>query len=345
MLKSKKIVLTTCIALAILLFALIYGIGKILTTNFTKEFIIQKLEAATGYEVSIDDQLQWHYTLHPNLDIKKITFRSQEKIAIQLERVNISMALLPLLQKRFDVSLKFQRWKQNQLLFSRGTALVAYENNVLTLSDFDADFYEGHLVGNALINLNNKIPKFNISLKATQVEVSHLLKDIANATSVSGKMDVSAHLKSAGSDVDYFIRNLSGNINASIKNGKLHTIHLSKIIPYITSNISKKQADIFDTLKIQDTLIQGVANSTIQLFAKNYKAEGLGKIDLNAQTLDLKLEVYYTQSNKTKHIAIPIYIQGPMSSPKMSTDLRTPANQLLNTNKDKLMNTFQKLIN
>jgi uncharacterized protein involved in outer membrane biogenesis len=340
---SKKMLFMSCISLVLFLLIFIVAMGKILTANLTKQFIAQKLEATTGYHVTIEGDLDWHYTLHPNVSIEKITFTSQATTIIQLEHANISVALLPLLQKRFAVCFRFQQWQQNQLNFSNGEAYLTYENNLLTLSDFNADFYQGHINGKAIVDLNDTIPSFQISLQTSQAEMAGLLNDIANTASVSGKMDMQADLKSVGSDTADFIHNLNGNINIIVKNGQLNTIHLADVISSITSNSQKKQADFFDTLKIQNAVVNGVANSTITLLAKSYKSTGRGNIDFNTQSLNLKLDAYYTQSQQTKNIAIPIHIQGAIAAPSVSIDLATPISQLLNANKGNLINRLHKL--
>lgn len=339
---SKKITII-CFSLVLLLIV-IYGIGKILTTNISKQFIIQKLEATTGYQVSIEGDLDWHYTLRPNVEIKKIIFHAQNKTVIQFEHANIGIALLPLLQKRFSISFHFKTWQQNQLHFENGAAHLTYENNLLTLSDFNADFYQGQISGHALINLNNDTPTFQMSLKTTQTQIASLLKDIANTASVSGKMELQANLKSAGSDANQFIQNLNGNINITVKEGKLNTIHFGNVISYVTSNIDKQQADFFNTLSIHDVVVNGVGNSQIDLLAKSYMATGKGSINFNTQALNIHLNAYYIQSQKTKNIAIPVTITGLIASPNVSVDLSKPLGALLKNNEEKIKNKLDTFL-
>lgn len=342
--KTKKTVFTTCISLVLLLLIFTYFAGKMLTANLSKDFITQKLQETTGYQVNITGDLHWHYALHPSVSIEKITFREQGKTVIQLTNANIGINLIPLLQKRIAISFDFQQWQQNQLHFSNGSAQLTYENNVLTLTDFTANFYQGKINGSALVNLNSAQPIFDMHLTTAQAEMSSLLHDVAKNESVSGKMDMQADLKSAGINATDFIKNLNGTVNVIIKDGKLNTIHLGSVIPYIVSTNDKQQADFFNSLTIHNVITNGVTNTTITLLAKSYRADGNGQINLNTQNLKIKLDAYYTQSQQTKNIAIPIHITGALASPSVGVDLATPVGQFLSVNKNEISNKVHKLL-
>lgn len=338
---SKKIFIA-CFCIIILLLVSVFIIGRILTANISKEFIVKNLETITGYNVNISGPLHWHYTLRPSLSVDKIVFTAQNKTIIQLDEANIGIALLPLLQKHVAVDFHFQQWQQNQVHFSQGVAHLSYQNNILTLTDFDAAFYQGHIHGNAIIDLNGTAPLLKIKLNVSQTEIEGLLQDIANTPAISGKMDLHASLKSMGSDANSFIKNLNGEISILVKNGKLNTIHLGSVLPDLNSISAKKQADFFESLQIKNAIKNGIAETTIDLLAKSYKAQGNGQINLNNKNLNLKLNAYYTQARETKYIAVPIYIRGTIASPKLSVDLATPINQYLNKNKDKIVEKLHK---
>ncbi len=342
--KIKKIMFTTCISLVLLLPILVYCAEKILSTRVTKDIMVQKIQEATGYNVEITGDLLWHYTIKPQLDIEKITFSQQGKTIIQLSKVSIGIALLPLLQQGIAVSIHFQQWQQNQLLFSNGSAHLSYENNILTLTNFHADFYQGQIKGNALINLDEKIPRFDIHLNTIQTDISDLLDDLTDHQSISGKMDMQANLSSIGTNTQDFIKNLNGNVDAIIKNGKLNTIDIGSVIPYIASATNKKQYDFFDSLALNNVVTAGIANTKIALLATSYHANGKGKINLNTQHINIKLDAYYTQSQETKNIAIPIHIDGILASPSIGIDLATPLNQLLTTNKNQINKKLNQLL-
>ena len=330
--KSKKVCFKVILCIAIL-FSVTYWITeKAITANISKAAITQKLEAVTGYHVDINGDLHWHYSLRPSVDLDKITFTSEAHEIISFKNAHISLALLPLLHKKFLFDIDFQAWQQNQLHFSNGSAHIKFENNVLNITRFQSTFYQGKMSGQARVDLNHSIPKFDITLKTTQTEIADLLTDIAQTSSVSGKMDASATLISQGKTAKEFIENLDGTIALLVKNGELKTIRLDQI-------------KVFDTLQIDAPLKNGIANTTIHLLAKNFRAEGKGTVNLIDERLNIHLNGYYTRSVETKEIALPMDIIGPIASPSVSVDISQPINQLLNTKRGRLGDRLKNFLN
>lgn len=339
--KSKKILLSVIISMLVLFCASYWAVERFISTNISKTLIAQKLEEATGYHVVINGDLHWHYSLRPSLDLDKVTFFTTEnKAAIFIKNPHISMALLPLLRKLVAVDFSFQELQQDQLHFSKGSSHLEYKDNQVNLTNFESVFYEGKIEGKAHIDLTNTTPKFNMTLSVSQTELGSLLKDIAQSVSVSGKMNANTTLTSEGVNAEQFIKNLNGQLSAQITNGKLHTIHLGKVIP----DLPVEGADFFDTLNITTPIKDGIAITTISLLAKNYHAEGGGQINFNNQTLNIKLNAYYTRSQQTKNIAIPITLSEAIASPDISVDLGKPLTQLLSDNGIKLKNNISLLI-
>ncbi len=338
--KLNKIFFSVILCMGLLFCAAYWIAEKMITANISKAAITQKLETMTGYHVVISGELHWHYSLRPSLDLDKITFFSEANEIISLKNARISMALLPLLQKLVSIDFSFQEWQQNQLHFLNGKAHIEFENNVLNLTGFESQFYQGKIAGHASVDLNNAAPEFNISLNATQVEIANLLKDIAQSASVSGKMNATTHLISQGEDAEQFIKHLNGELSVDVDNGKLHTIHLGNVIP----SLPITGADFFDHLKINAPIENGIANTTITLLAKNYHADGKGEINFNNQSLNITLKAYYTRAQQTKNIAIPITVSGAIASPSVSVDLAKPLSQLFNSNGIKIQDKINMLI-
>jgi len=302
---------------------------KILSTKVTKSYITHQLEINTGYHVVIFDPLQWHYSIHPTLTLEKVIFSIGKIDFIKLENVKVSLELLPLLKGQFSVDFSFKKWQQNQLHFSNGAGHLDYNNKLLVLSHFKSKFYQGSIQSEAKIDLSTEsTPKFKIKVHTSRVEIKSLLGDIADSKSVSGKMNTDADFTSQGKTPVEFIRHLNGRITVVITNGELITIHLGKYIPNMNDESGKISADIFEKLKITAPLLHGVARTTITLRAKNYYSEGKGKINLNNQSLDVRLNTYLTGAKSKKNIAIPATLTGPISSPEISVEITEPLKQL-----------------
>ncbi len=353
------------------------------TANLSEKFIIEKLETLTGNDVTIKGKLHWHYSFHPSVIIDKIILTSDDEQTIIIESVNLKMQLRSAFNKppffeslhidrlsyknkknqfslleniniknhssksednsKYSADIYFQQWQQNQLHFSKGRSYVEFKNNVLFLSKFEAEFYQGNIQGNAKIDFNNSAPKIDITLTATQAEMSGILSDIVRNAYISGKMDITANFSSQGKNSKEFIEHLNGKTSILVKNGKLNTIHLDQLIPALVSS-PQKNIGVFNTLQMDSLITDGIANTTLNLSAKNYRSQGKGKIDLIKQSLNLHFDSYYTRSEKTKEIAIPAKVSGPINSPEISVDISQPLNQFLKTDGKSLAEKIKKLL-
>lgn len=341
---SKKYFLKVAFISILVFFLIIYFLGKMLTSSLSKPYIEKKLEQATGYKVNIQGDLHWYYTLEPKLMIEKIRFISDKKTSIELKNATISLALMPLLKKSFDVHISFQEWQQNQLHFSNGKAHIIYNDQQLQLNQFHSEFYQGKIEGQALVNLSSKIPSFDIKASTSNTEIQNLLQDLTHSGSLSGKMNLDTHLTSSGTNPEEWIQHLNGDLNINVKNGELNNIHLNQFIDSQSLN-HEKQADLFDTLIIKNKITNGLAKSDISLQAKKYTVKGGGDINFSQQTLYLNLNAYYTGSEQSKNIPIPISIKGLIAHPNISLDIVSPIQQYLENNEPKLKRRFHAFLN
>ncbi len=374
--KFKKISIGLLISFIVLFLVGYILLDRAATANLPKQLIIEKLETLTGNDVTIRGELHWHFSLHPSVVIEEITLTSDDEQIITLKNVNLKIQLSSLFEKpplleslqidqlsyknknaqislltavkikkpaEYSAEISFQQWQQNQLRFSNGQSHVEIKNNTFILSKFSADFYQGNIQGNAKIDFNNSSPKIDITLNANQAEISGILSDIAHSAYVSGKMDVTADFSSQGKNSSEFIENLNGKTSILVKNGKLNTIHLDQLMPVLVSS-PPKDIDVFSTLQADALIINGTADTTLKLLAKNYRSQGTGKINLIKQTLNLHFDSYYTRSEKTKEIAIPAEISGPIDSPEISVDISQPLNQFFKSDRKSLSEKIKKLL-
>lgn len=324
---SKRVIIGLIVGLVILTLSAQWLLGKIANQNISKSILIEQLEKVTGYDVAIQGPLHWHFSLRPSIGIEKITFSSNKEQVIVVDGANLRLQLLAIFNPTDhseDAEFSFEHWQQNQVKFSNGSTHIDYKNKQLIFSKFSAQFYQGHINGNAHIDLNTSTPEITLTLEASQVEISELLKDIAHNPLISGKANLKANLTSQGKDATQFIEHLNGKVSLQAKSGQMNAIHLDP---------SRKNIDVFDTLTIDAILKNGIANTTSKILAKNYHSNGKGTINLIAQTLNLHFDTYYDRSKNTKEIAIPVEISGPIASPVITIDFSQPIQQFLNSDR------------
>jgi len=318
--KALKIIATISIACVLIMSVISYTIGKRLSHTCTPSWITEKLSTITGYDVSIEGPMAWEYIFTPHVSIEKIAFKSQGETLIELEHVTLHPNFFALLQKKTNIAIKFQHWRQHRLNFYEGSAQIQYDKDTLILKHIDTQCYQGQLSGEATVNLHNTLPEFEIKLKLTHAKIEDFLGDIANTHILTGEMDANVRLHSMGKNTTEFLQSLSGNIHIDVMNGQL-----------------KEQKNTFDQLEVNTQISDGIAHNHFKLLAKNYYANGEGSINLITEALDLQVKAYYTHSKKTKNTSIPIHITGTLASPQVDIDLATPLSQLLHTDKNKLL--------
>jgi len=338
---SKRTIACLIVGLVILALGAQWLLGRIANRNISKSIVIEQLEKVTGYHVTIQGPLHWHFSLQPSIGIEKIIFSSdkegKEKIIV-VDSASLRLHLLAIFHPAGNTEaadFSFEHWQQNQINFSSGSTHIDYKNQQLIFSKFSAQFYQGHVNGDAHIDLSTVTPKITISLEASQVEISDLLSDIVHNALVSGKAQLNADLTSQGKNAAEFIEHLSGKFTLQAKNGRLNAIHLDP---------SQKSIDAFDALTINATVENGIATTTSKIMAKNYHSNGKGTINLIAQTLNLHFDTYYDRSKNTKEIAIPAEITGPIASPTIVIDLSQSIQQFLSTNRQKFQDKIHRFL-
>ena len=330
-----KTVFLSAGALIVVALCLLWCLEYSLTTQLSSAAVQKKLAEVTGYEVNISGPWHWQYRWHPQINIQKITLSTAGVPKIVLENARVSLALLPLLKKEVALTLYFEQWQQHQLHFSAGRGQLHFNpsSKVLRLFNVNAHFYQGSLQGEAEVDLSASVPRFKINAQASQVEIAEVLRDIAHTALVSGKATLHAQLSAHGTTTAGFMQSLTGNLSVVMHHGQLRTIRLST---------QRHQADVFEQFTLQQVIKTGLAHTTLQLHAKNYRAAGSGEIDLPSQHVHLTLQVFYTRSVTTKNIPTLIYIVGPMTQPRVTIDLSAPLSHLLASNA-KIVNRLKGL--
>lgn len=249
-----------------------------------------------------------------------------------------------------------------------GTLLV--KNETVTLQNVKTNLFNGLITANGSVSTKSKIPTFAMELGLNGVDIEQsftqldMLKNIAPiAGIVNGKLNSTIHLngnldakemtpdlKTIGGDL--FGQLLSTTINA--KNSDLLTaltsnikfIDLSKVnLNDLKANLTFKDGKVnvkpFD-LKYQDIkLTVGGSHGFDQSMNYDLKFNVPAKY-LGTEVNGLLAKLTPAESAKLENIPVNALITGNFSKPKISTDMKSAvtnlANQLVQQQKDKLIN-------
>jgi AsmA protein len=175
-------------------------------------------------------------------------------------------------------------------------------------------------------------------------QVSAKLEDIKVSDSRAFKGNVTGQLQlSVPLGADSAIRSMRGDGNLAARDGELSNVDLVNKIEQITGLIgmSKEQrggVTTFKTLETEFSIADGMAEfKRIHLLSPLMEAQGAGKMNLEAQTLDLGIEAALASDisarvgsgkagtffkDKQGRIVVPLRISGPAKSPAVNVDTK-----------------------
>lgn len=176
----------------------------------------------------------------------------------------------------------FSYWKFNT---GRATADVSFANNVLTIENFAADFYDGKLRASAVFGLTNDVP-YRFQFETERANLHTLLADIRGKEGESsGFMTGDLALAGHGTDLD----SIEGKGKLTVEDGVLWEVPLFGIFSHILNDIGPglgmtKATKATATFKIED---QCVKSDDIKVAAGSTGVDARGKV-----CFDGKLAIY-----------------------------------------------------
>jgi hypothetical protein len=178
----------------------------------------------------------------------------------------------------------FSYWK---FTADRAQATLTQTNNLLTIDGFDADFYDGKLLGRAVFSLASNAPTYQLDFTADRVDVHKLLTAVRGTEgAASGLLNGHCALQGQGSD----LRALRGNGNLTITDGVLGELGLFGIFSRILNEIapglgSTKLTRATATFTVEDNWIK---TDDLNIAAGAYTLSSHGKISLDCK-LDFRV--------------------------------------------------------
>lgn len=213
----------------------------------------------------------------------------------------------------------------------------------IQISPLKAKIYGGETSNKLVYDISGSTPKVEIESALTSLNLGPFLQAMQMTDRLEGFGNVSAKLGSTGLSTDEMITNLSGDIDINLNDGAIRGVNIQKSLIQVAglykelkgkdlgleTDIDDKTA--FSNFSSRLKIVQGVLKTKdINLKAPGLRITGGGKVDLNTEALDLKLQVAVVetlvgQGGKTvddlKGETIPFIIAGTLSSPKILPDI------------------------
>lgn len=255
----------------------------------------------------------------------------------------------------FNGNFKAEQWQIGKMTLNNLRLKFNAKNSVVTINPFLTDFYQGKARGKASINLQEKSPSFRLSTNLDGSNLGDFLNAVTGKDYATGTVVANIDLQGQGTTTNEILKALNGSVDSTVTNGQLKFANINKTISTALlvvgqeNKANQKTLSLFNNLNAQAKIKNGLAKLNLNLLAPTFNATGTGEIDLLKQTIDLLIKAYYTHSDSTKNIAIPIKISGKLSSPDVKVDASSALiNSVVNTSSKELKdikNSLKKFFN
>ena len=218
----------------------------------------------------------------------------------------------------------FSYWR---LAAADAQAALVFTNNTMQINDFDADIYDGKLLGRAVFSFSEADPTYVFNFSAERVDVRALLSAVESRPSkVTGNLAGSAEISGQGTD----LATLKGQGELQVTDGILWEAPLFGIFSRILGNTKATSAKA--TFTIAD---QSVKTDALQIAAGAFTARSRGQLGFDGK-LDFRVEAQFLRAWPGIGWISPII--GKILEYKVSGSLSDPSYRAVNLPKELLPN-------
>jgi len=218
----------------------------------------------------------------------------------------------------------FAYWK---LAATQAQANLVFTNNTMEINDFDADIYDGKLLGRAVFRFSELDPTYRFNFSTEGVDVRTLLSAVESRPSrVTGSLTGSAQISGRGTD----LAALKGKGELQVTDGILWEAPIFGIFSRILG--STKATSAKATFAIANQLVK---TEDLQVAAGPFTARGHGQLGFDG-TLDFRVEAQFLRAWPGIGWVSPII--GKLLEYKVGGTLDDPTYRAVNLPKELLPN-------
>lgn len=249
-----------------------------------------------------------------------------------------------------------------------------YEQPLALIKTLKMDIFSGTLQGNGKLNIKDMDnPSWNVNLQSSAIETNSVLQWIAGVKDIiTGRFDGNLTLDGKGRQWAVVSKTLSGNGEASIKNGVLTTISLLDALAaslfktpgtgelaralFPQGTTQKKQTSFKDITAKFDIADAKIKTRNLQLNTSDYILNASGFIGLD-QSLDFSAKadlsdtattslaqhnIYKYLLDKDGHLMLPFGLKGSIQKPIVQVDARMIENLIKESGKKAVEQKLEK---
>jgi AsmA protein len=220
------------------------------------------------------------------------------------------------------------------------SASLSVRNGVLRLDPLTAALYGGQYRGVITIDATGASADLDLSQQISAVQIGDLLRDYVGSDQVSGALSMELTGTGLGNTLHDLLENLDGSFAARLNDGTYHGMDIQYEIQRARALLKKQPPppapERKDTeirkLSVSGSLADGVLGSDdLSALLPGLRVSGKGGVNLINQSLDYRLLAEVLKGDAAASgngledlvdVAIPLSIQGPLSSPSVGVDLK-----------------------
>lgn len=210
------------------------------------------------------------------------------------------------------------------------------KNGLFRLDPFRLKLYQGDIASDGIFDVRQDDPKTEIALKAKEIKINPLLKDLLSKDFLDGTVNAAMRISMLGDDPEKIKRSLNGQGDFRFTDGAIVGVDLTGMVRNIETTFSGSEKSTeqprtdFSELLFPFTITRGVVDTrNTSLNSPFLRALAVGKADLVEERLDFRLEPKFIASVKGQGdteqrtgITVPVLITGSFSSPEFRPDLK-----------------------
>jgi AsmA protein len=239
--------------------------------------------------------------------------------------------------KFFDADVKISVGEFNYGMFRAAPASVqaTVAAGMLRTQFPRLGLYGGQADGTLLVDASDAEPNYALQVNLTGVRALPLLSDLADFSSVDGRLQAKIDVHAAGSSPRALISTLGGSTDVLLQDGEVRGINIARMVRELMGTTltgwqaSKAEKTDLTELRALFRLSNGQATTrNLQMLGPLVRMTGQGTADLNAKTLDFKLEPKLVMSLEGQGgaanpsgLGVPVIVQGPWSEPRIYPDV------------------------
>ncbi|SIT70485.1 AsmA protein [Ectothiorhodosinus mongolicus] len=256
---------------------------------------------------------------------------SDEKIELPLEALR---------SLNLDGEFKVAQLTVMNLALTDANAAIRARNGLLELRSLTGNAYQGSLSSTASLDVRAEVPAITAGAQLGNVQFGPLLVDLLGNQLVTGAAHAELNVNTRGQSIKQWIAALNGNGSMRAEDGAVMGINVAQIIRDAEARLRGRSAAAeeeprktdFTAISASFAIRNGVvSNDDLTASSPLLRVTGRGQADLNAQTLDYRLDTRLVATlegqdgqplDQLRNVNLPITIRGTFAEPRFGLDLQ-----------------------